>query len=399
MNAPSPAVSCKQVVVVDDEPEIGELIAAVVEGLGLACTALTSARDLPTVMGPDVIAVMIDLMMPDVDGIELVRQLAQLGCRAPIVLMSGHDRSVLRSADDMVRTLGLRAAGTLRKPFRVAEVEELLGRVANRPLTARVPTLRQVVPLTEAEVRTAITSDAVVVHYQPQIELTSGRVVGVEALVRLVHPERGLIFPDQFIATAEARGLISPLTDVVLAHALRDVASVVRLGGATVSINVSARSLVDLSLPDRLAEVALRHGIELSRVIAEITESALIEEHAKALDVLARLRLRRAGISVDDFGTGYASMAQLRRIPCTELKIDRSFVNDMLFDDDAMSVVQETIELAHRLKLKVVAEGIETEPQAVALAGIGCDIGQGYLYSRPIGKAELVRWLEHRDGA
>jgi EAL domain-containing protein (putative c-di-GMP-specific phosphodiesterase class I) len=137
----------------------------------------------------------------------------------------------------------------------------------------------------------------------------------------------------------------------------------------------------------------------LSRLVVEITESGLIREFGKALDVLARLRLRGAGVSIDDFGTGYSSMAQLRSVPCTELKIDRMFVKDMLSDDSARAVVEQSIDLAHRLNLRVVAEGVETEQQARALADAGCDLAQGYHYSRPIRAQDLAVWLEARAAA
>ena len=398
MNAPLPPRTTQRVLVVDDEPEIGELVGAVAEGLGIGCVGLTSARELDAVMDADVSAVFIDLMMPGVDGIELVRQLATRACRAPVVLMSGHDKSVLRSAEAMARALGLRTAGPLHKPFRVADVETLLTGLAQteipRPAAARPSQL-----LSEDALREAIESDWVVVHYQPQIALATGRVAGVEALVRLRHPTAGLVYPDRFIAAAEELGLIDALTKHVLRHALREVASRSLLADTTLSINVSAHSLVDLSLPDWLTDTAERHGLAPTRLMIEITESGLIKEFAKALDILARLRLRGVGLSIDDFGTGYSSMAQLRRIPGTELKIDRMFVNEMLGDDSAMAVVEETIGLAHRLNLKVVAEGVETEAQAEALAAAGCDIGQGYLYSRPIGIDDLDHWLAARAAA
>jgi EAL domain-containing protein (putative c-di-GMP-specific phosphodiesterase class I) len=224
--------------------------------------------------------------------------------------------------------------------------------------------------------RPAIGERAVVIHYQPQIALATGRVESVEALFRLAHPRLGIVYPDQFIKETEQLGLMDALTDIVMERALEEIAALEGLAEATLSINFPASSLVDLALPERIAKGAALANIPLSRLVIEITESGLIKEFGKALDVLARMRLRNSGVSIDDFGTGYSSMAQLRRVPCTELKIDRSFVKDMLVDESAMAVVEESIGLAHRLRLRVVAEGVETAQQARAL-------GPRRLQSRP----------------
>ncbi len=388
----------RSVLVIDDEIEIGRLIEAAAEELGLSCTILTSALQMGAELDPNTAAVMVDLMMPDMDGIELVRQLAARGCNVPVVLMSGHDRSVLRSAEEMARALGLRTAGPLRKPFRIAEVEALLGGLAASSIEWNNAPATRAGPLDEDTLRAAIRDRAVVMHYQPQVRLATGEVTGVEALVRLQVPHRGLVYPDQFISTAEQLGLIDELTNVVMDRSLQEFARIRQLSGATLSVNVSASSLVDLELPDRLARSAEKAGLPMSRLIVEITESGLIQEFGKALDVLARLRLRGAGVAIDDFGTGYSSMVQLRRVPCTEVKIDRTFVKDMLFDESAMALVEEVISLANRLNLKLVAEGVETEQQAQALLAAGCEYAQGYHFARPLPAAELAEWVDAHTG-
>lgn len=393
----------RSVLVIDDEPAIGESIAMVARDLGMSCRVLTSALELEEDPDPAVTAIVIDLMMPGMDGIELVRRLAERECRATIVLMSGHDRSVLRSVQEMARALGLRTGEPLQKPFRLADVKGMLNAVAEPQMDRRKAVSGDRKSLPEDEVRAAIGERAVVVHYQPQIALASGRVEGVEALARLSHPELGIVYPDQFIEETEQLGLMDALTDIVLERSLEEIAGLDGLGEATLSINFPASSLVDLGLPERIAKAAARGHIALSRLVIEITESGLIQEFGKALDVLARLRLRGAGVSVDDFGTGYSSIAQLRRVPCTELKIDRMFVKDMLSDDSARAVVEESIGLAHRLNLRVVAEGVETSQQAHALAEAGCDLAQGYYYSRAVPARDLGAWLAARtatiDGA
>jgi EAL domain-containing protein (putative c-di-GMP-specific phosphodiesterase class I)/CheY-like chemotaxis protein len=383
----------RSVLVIDDEPAIGEVIGLVAQDLGMTCNVLTSALQMDKELDPAVTAIVVDLMMPGMDGIEVVRLLAERNCRATIVLMSGHDRSVLRSVEEMARALGLRTAEPLQKPFRLADIRAMLTTVAQPQLARRKMARGDKQPLPEDELRAAIDAGAVVVHYQPQIALATGRVEGVEALVRLAHPRLGIVYPDQFIEETERLGLMDALTDLVMERALQEIAGLDGLAEATLSINVSAGSLVDLTLPERIARGAARACFPLSRLMVEITESGLIQEFGKALDVLARLRLRSAGVSIDDFGTGYSSMAQLRRVPCTELKIDRTFVKDMLSDEAAMAVVEESISLAHRLRLRVVAEGVETLQQARGLADAGCDLAQGFYYSRPVPAPDLLAWL------
>lgn len=392
MNAHDPSNVKARIVVIDDEPDIGELIAMIAERAGITCTSITDPAKLKDAIADDVMMVMIDLLMPAMDGVELLRQLGQCRFRAPIVLMSGYDRNVLRSADELAMVLGLNVAGLLTKPFRVSEVEGILRKVRDGPPPSGSKSKHDA-PLGDDEIRGALNADHVIVHYQPQIDFATSEVAGLEALVRLHHDVRGTVYPGAFIASTERLGLIDTLTSLVVEKAFTEFRDVPALCQATLSINVSACSLTDLAFPDRLAQLAEQHEVPLERMIIEITESGLIEELGKALDILTRLRLRRVGLSIDDFGTGYSSMAQLQRIPATELKVDQTFVRTMLTDKLAAAVVEKTIDLSHQLGLKVVAEGVETEAQADALRRLGCDTGQGYFFCRPAPMPDIIGWL------
>jgi EAL domain-containing protein (putative c-di-GMP-specific phosphodiesterase class I) len=260
----------------------------------------------------------------------------------------------------------------------------------SRPSIAAKPTA-----VLEADLREAILRTEFVVHYQPQIEIGSDLVVGLEALVRWQHPLRGLVFPDAFIEVAESFGLIDDLGWLVATEALRHVG---RLKGnqdtrLTLSLNVSTHSLHDLSFPDRFVALVERCGVSPANVILEITESGLIRELTTALDILTRLRMKGVQLSIDDFGTGYSMMQQLRRVPATELKIDKSFVQTMLSDHRSRIMVQKSIEIGHAVGMQVVAEGVETAEQLKLLHANGCNIAQGNLFSRALPPSELMGWL------
>jgi len=247
------------------------------------------------------------------------------------------------------------------------------------------------------ELRIALGSDQLVVHYQPKIDLGTGEVHNVEALVRWNHPTRGLLYPDEFLGLVEQAGLMRAMTRVVLAIAL-DQAALWRAGGRhlTIAVNLSASSLVDNDLPQQVAEMLASRGLPPVVLQLEITEEFLMVDSERARDILTRLRGHGIRISVDDFGTGYSSLSYLRDLPIDELKLDRSFVLPMIDDPRAAALVASTISLAHSLDLRMVAEGVENEIAYAELARLGCDQAQGYHMSRPVPAAELETWLSTR---
>jgi diguanylate cyclase (GGDEF)-like protein len=234
------------------------------------------------------------------------------------------------------------------------------------------------------EVSGALERGEFILQYQPQIELQSGRVTGVEALVRWHHPEHGMLAPAEFIPPIEQTALIRPLTLALIDQALGQLVTWRDLGiDVQMSVNLSARNLLDTELPQRVAEILDRHRVPPDRLVVEVTESAAMADPHRAVAVLTALRSTGVGVSVDDFGTGNASIEYLAKLPASELKIDRSFITDILTDSRAEAIVRSTIDLARNLGLAVVAEGIETEAVLNHLIGLGCDTGQGYFISRP----------------
>lgn len=383
-----------RILVIDDEADIGEFVAATARGLGLECTLTTDAATLPELLTPDITLIMLDLMMPEMDGVEALRLLSELRCKAGIVLMSGISKRVLETAEKLANTLGLFVVGRLAKPFHLGELEVLLKQhhVPQAALPAR-PKLQ--IPIADDHLRAALERNEFVVHYQPQISLASGAVMGVEALVRWQHPELGLIFPDDFIGRMEELGLIDDLGWLVAERALTEIVQFTGKDGAPLrlSLNASVQSLCDLKFPDKFAALLKRHQVPFDGVVLEITESGLINELAKTLDVLTRLRVKGVQLSIDDFGTGYAMMQQLVDIPATELKIDRIFVMSMHINNRDRIMVTKSIDLGHELGMQVTAEGVETLQQLNFLRNSGCDAAQGYFFSRPLARWDLVRWL------
>ncbi len=251
-----------------------------------------------------------------------------------------------------------------------------------------------------AQLPGALTRHELVLYYQPKLDLATSTVGAVEALVRWQHPKHGLLGPDRFVGLAEHTGLIDALTMNVLDQALAQQAQWSRDGlELDVAVNVSTTNLRDEGLPEKVAELLFRRGVAPSRLTIEITETSLMADPDLAIDVLGRLQQLGAHISVDDYGTGFASLAYLRELPVDELKLDRSFLAGIPGDAKALSIVRSTIELAHTLGLRIVTEGVETQEALDLVTALGCDAAQGYFISRPAPAAELAHCLDGFRGA
>jgi diguanylate cyclase len=250
------------------------------------------------------------------------------------------------------------------------------------------------------ELRQTIYARQLVIHYQPKVDSQSSQVFGVEALVRWDHPERGLLAPDVFLPLAEDAGLMRDLTMSVLEQSLDQICRWRSEGRyLSVAVNLSASSLVDLELPEQVRAVLAQRGLPASALELEITEDFLMGDRERAREILTQLRELGIRVAVDDFGTGYSSLAYLRELPIDELKLDRSFVQPMADDPRAAAIVRSTISLAHSLGMRLVAEGVENEITAGHLALSGCDVSQGFYFSRALPAAELEVWLDGRlDG-
>jgi EAL domain-containing protein (putative c-di-GMP-specific phosphodiesterase class I) len=240
----------------------------------------------------------------------------------------------------------------------------------------------------------ALDRDELVLHYQPIVELRTGRVMGFEALMRWNHPERGLLAPGEFIAFAEETGLIVPMGMWALETACRQTAYWQSRRDAdapqlSISVNLAARQVADRKLPKTVARIIERTGIAAGAVVLELTENTLMQDTASTIDALHALRSQGVHLSIDDFGTGYSSLAYLKRFPVESLKIDRSFIDGLGQESEDTSIVEAIVRLAHALELSAVAEGLETPTQLETLRTLGCDLAQGYLLGRPL-PAEVI---------
>jgi diguanylate cyclase (GGDEF)-like protein len=251
-----------------------------------------------------------------------------------------------------------------------------------------------------AELRRALNGNELVLHYQPKVAVDGGAVIGVEALVRWQHPERGLLAPGEFVPLAERTGTVAELTRWVLDAALVQSRAWRDAGlDLPVAINLAAANIVDTTLPDAVAAALERHGVPGDRLECEISEDTVMADPVRAMDVLGRLRAMGLRLSLDDFGTGHSSLAYLKRLPLDEVKIDRSFVLGMTEDENDAVIVRSTIDLARNLGLDVVAEGVENEAILRDLGDLHCDVAQGFHLSRPLPAADLEAWLEVRAAA
>lgn len=379
--------------IVDDDMQMAELLCDAMESVELVSKHFSSARDFLKIT-PDISdIILLDLNMPDIDGIEVIRTLSDQRCQARLLLISGHDKGVLHSAEQLAQAHSLNVVASLTKPIQILPFQEMLV-----SLSRDIPEVEKTKEYTTSapdldELIEALDKKQLVLHYQPQIDIATGQLKGAEALVRWQHPERGLIYPNFFISMAEKNHLIEDLTSQVISMSMHQGRHWQDAGlNLRISVNISAENITGLSLPEQLSKMLVDSNLDPEMLTLEVTESAIMGELVTSLDILTRLRMKGFGLSIDDFGTGYSSLSQLHRIPFTELKIDQSFIMSMKNDDESKAIVKTCVLLGHELNMEVVAEGIETQEVFNILKDLGCDIAQGYHLARPMPHDQFLEW-------
>ncbi len=383
------SLSGLSVLILEDHGFQRRLAIRLLDGLGV--TRVHEAADgtaaLALLAGLDVIPdiILVDLDMPGMDGIEFITHVARRKLARGVAVVSALDPALINTVQAVARGYGLHVLGSIQKPLTAGKLEDLLLSYAEHLEDA--PESEQV-SIDVAELHDALANGRIQAWFQPQVEFANGRVVSVEVLARWPRDDGSMVGPCQFVPILERDGFANALTDSMLVqacgwkkkwevHGLR----------VRISINMSSASFADADIVEHLQGLMREQGVDPTEVMLEITESSLMADGG--LGVLARLRLKGFGLAIDDFGTGYSSLTQLSEVPFTELKIDRGFVSRAHQQPRKRAVIEASIDLARKMGIAAVAEGVETVEEWQMLSDLGCDTAQGFLISRAVPGADL----------
>jgi EAL domain-containing protein (putative c-di-GMP-specific phosphodiesterase class I)/FixJ family two-component response regulator len=401
---PAAAPAVRSLLIVDDSAVQRDHAAKLSRARGVehvheACHGADALVQLERLVGadqaPDVL--LIDLEMPVMDGIQLIQQLCTRGVEIPFIVASTREQALLEGVVTMAHAMGRPSTSSLRKPYDQAALDKALSHCARaaKPRIAPAAPPEKGSPIVAARLTQALAAGKVVPHFQPKVDLRTALPHGVEALARWHDPVLGQVRPDIFVAAAERHGLIQPLTLTILDQSLAQAARWRSRGlDLHLAVNLSPLLLSQPALVDELGNCLARHGARPEQVTLEITEGSVVAYEGLALGTLARLRMQGYGLSIDDFGTGFSSMQQLARIPFTQLKVDRSFVNGAHTNEHLRVMLQSAIELARRLSIVSVAEGVETMDDWALLQRLGCTLAQGWLVAKAMPGDEIPGWLK-----
>ena len=379
----APKSATRHAFVVDDDPKVRAFIAKTLSGTGFSVSEFSRIMEVEvalTRLRPDVI--ILDLSLGGTDAVEVLRSLSASRFGGKILLVSGHDTALLEEVQTIGARYGLGMLPFLRKPFRVVE---LVARVASVMGHASAST-------GDVNLLTALENNWLEVWYQPKFDLRSMSVCGAEALVRLRHPEHGIMPPAAFLPPA-GDPLYQPLSDFVIRRSLGDwplLASV--WSNIRLAVNVPVSVLQSSGFVSGVRRHLPEHP-QFPGLIVEITEDEAISEPEIAREAAIQLKLHNIHVSVDDFGAGFSSLERLKELPFIELKLDRSFVDGCSGDDRKRSMCQSVVELAHRFKMTAVAEGVETQDDLQVLIGMGYDMAQGYYFEKPMTGEDFIKML------
>ena len=386
--------------VVEDQPIQRQIALRMLESMGIrrvleadnGQSALTQLSNLEEPLD----LIICDLHMPGMDGVEFIRHLGSRQLVSSLILASGMEPALVGSVEAMARVQGLEVLGTLQKPLSYERLLETLTKyIPHAQAQAAQAAARET--LTRDALQDAIKDRRIIAYFQPKIRVSDGAFAGAEVLARWDHPEYGVVEPAAFIPCAEESDLIEPLTWIMVERTMEQSVLWHQSGHRwPLSVNLSLNHLEQATVADRIAAMAENYGIPPEDIVLEVTESLAAINLAPVLGNLARLRMKGFGVAIDDYGTGYSSLAQLSRIPFTELKIDRSFVNGAASRTTLRAILGSSIELARQLKLDSVAEGVETQADLYLLKELGCDLAQGYLVAEPMPAVALEEWITKR---
>ena len=394
-------ISSLHFLVAEDQGFQRWLIGNLLEQIGCASVYPVSdgsaAVEVLAKLGTSIDVVISDLDMPGMDGMELIRRMSEHNHTAALIVVSAVQPAILKAVSAMAIAYGINFIAAIQKPLTVTKLQDALSLLGKPDGVRSAPDL---VSASEREVTQAVRAGQIEAFFQPKATIPGGQICGAEALARWKHPTRGFLLPGAFMPIVESAGLIEDVTSLIARTAMlqcRDwrVADL----DMTVSVNLSAVQLADTRFADGMTDLADEIGVDPRHVIFEITETAAMQDVARILETLTRLRIRGFGLSIDDYGTGYSSMERLAAIPFTELKIDRVFVREAAADPAKGALVESSLQMASKLGLSTVAEGVETRQEWEMLLGMGCQLVQGYFIARPMEATRYFDWIRARAQA
>jgi EAL domain-containing protein (putative c-di-GMP-specific phosphodiesterase class I) len=395
MPSPPTEFSALRILIVDDQEHVRRWVRAVLHSMGITDVAEAAdgreAVNAVTQPGGWFDVVLCDLRMPERDGIETLRAFAALGIQSGVAIVSGEDERVIDTTALLTEAHGLRLLGTVQKPVTAQKLQAMFLK-----LRELAPPGQSVMIAPAGDLENAFLRGELRLMYQPKVSLRTGELVGVEALVRWQHPEFGLFPPSAFVPLIEGSADFSArLAEFTLREAIA-CAGRSRVAGRDlkVAVNLSRRTCDRLDLPEFVAQLCIEESVPPAFVTLEITETAVAHDAVRLLEVATRLRLKGFALAIDDFGTGESGLSQLKRLPFTEIKIDREFVDGCSRSSTQRSVVEASLALARSLNMTAVAEGVQYRNDWDALSALGCDVVQGFYVATPMGEPQLAGWIE-----
>ncbi len=390
-----------RVLVVDNDSFTLDLAEILLNDLGVDDVLLASSGEAALAAVDDAhrspSIIFCDLAMEGMDGIEVIRHLAGRRYAGHLVLLSGSNHQLMNAVSRMARANRLNLLGTMPKPLSGEKFATMLARSnaarLNDSGSARME-------LTSEMIRAGLDRGAIEAYVQPKVRTATKEIKGGEVLLRWRHSDNSMVSPLAVIPVAESSGLIDEITKEIYLQATAAMSTWRQAGWNTVlSVNVSARNLLDLPFPEWLNEQAALRGVDVQAIMLEVTESQLVENLGSSLDVISRLYLMGFRLSIDDFGTGYSNFDQIKQLPIREIKIDRSLVLGASEDESGRAILQAAVELGRALGVSVTAEGVETADEWAMLERMGCDVIQGFYVSRPMPIGDFLAWRDEWNAA
>ena len=389
-----------KILILEDHPMTRQMLVLALQGLGYTNihTADCGKQAFALLKHEGHFDVLIcDIQMPGIDGLTFLREAAEIGYIAALIISSAIAPDLRLAIQQLARLTGYQVLGDLGKPFTRDELKVLMLRYCPSAPYQVPPTIDELPSATE--IQSGLNDGEFIPFYQPKLNLQTLEVIGMEVLVRWQHPLHGLISPGLFLGAVRHFGFLNVMTQTIARQALSFLREQRLIGELRLSINVETEQL---ARPDLLE--AVRQNLDAERVpaqslILEITESGLMQAPITSIENLVRLRLLGCGVSIDDFGAGFSSLQRVCEMPCSELKLDMSFIRSMTHNPRSLAAVDSLLRLSDNLGIQLVAEGIETHEQLTLLQRLGCQIGQGYVFARPLPGPEFMDWLHQHKQA